>query len=76
LAWLTVRLYRRTRSVVPLIVGHVGYDLLGLADDRVRIMVVLCGIALVYLFVVEWRQQRASEAGSNADDGVAAGRLS
>jgi hypothetical protein len=79
MAWLTVRLYRRTRSVVPLVVGHVGYDLLGLVHGfrgRFLIMLVFAGIALVYLGVVEWRRQQASEAGAVADDGVTAGRLS
>jgi hypothetical protein len=80
MAWLTVRLYRHTRSVVPLVIGHAGYDLLGLwvttLASRLLIMLVLAGIALVYLGVAEWRRQEASEAGTVADDRVAAGRLS
>jgi Type II CAAX prenyl endopeptidase Rce1-like len=79
MAWLTVRLYRRTRLVVPLIVGHISYDLLGLAHTfggRILFLLVLAGIALLYLGVIEWRRQHASEPGTVADDRVTAGRLS
>jgi len=67
LAWLLVRLYRRTQLLLPLVLGHILFDVIPLAARMlsVRWQVVAASLmvyALLWQLVAEWsRQHRASD---------------